>query len=471
MRTSNTLPLPAVRSLSDQSTGYKTLRAEYVYSGVLLCVILVYQFRLPLDGFTANLRHNEMIFRNPTALRASPEQLKQYVEMDHIFLKDAADEGASHDSHDAIRVDLDQAIFLFQEYQAVNSHHRMEEEEESCHERTNRGSDDSMQDIIDDGQWCPELHERHYLVVDWVDPCNESHNPTGRGGLGMLEDFVRSMAWGMLTKRTILFREVSPSSEPPTTSTTMDHSADDDSCDGDECTKRYDLTECKGMAKLDPWVPFYTSWKKEYGWEDSVIEDMSVQKLIELLAAGRPAGQSDDEDNDGTPKVIHLKSPPPISADLLQDHPTLLSAAKPYLEFKNLYGMLFDETVLLKEPDLDSWDSVDGEENRTRRYVVHAGAARKSGCALTFEQPCVIYQIGSEALNPSACSVEMVTKEKDLNSYAAIFDIFALSGQAFDGVVLDADLAVHDLLMEFLQYRGGLDEKDFTLAGCWDEKR
>lgn len=108
------------------------------------------------------------------------------------------------------------AVKKMEDYQYHHSRHRLEEEELDCHERTNRKDDEDMSDIIDDGEWCPELHNRKYLVVEWIDVCKtKNHNNKNKNrnngdvtGIDFLETFLRSIAWAIVTDRTVLFREV-----------------------------------------------------------------------------------------------------------------------------------------------------------------------------------------------------------------------------------------------------------------------
>lgn len=420
---------------------------------------------MPLSQFTDT--RIEVSFKTPAVLVRSPENEvgMQYVVEDQELFDDTLPHEDSHDSHDTPMFGLTPpAIKLFERYQYRNSEHTMQEEEFECHERTNRGSDEDMAEIIDNGEWCPELHQRKFLVVDWVDSCDGESNQhsAGKSGLESLQDFVRGVAWAMVTGRTVLFREMGVEAYDNEGGGDNDESS---SCDGEEdCAKRYDVSSCRGRARLDPWVPTFKVWKKEYGWEDTIIKMVDKPSELEFDA------DASEEDFAKFPKVVQLEQPPPLSMDLLSREENA-EAADTLLDFDMVYGMILDETILFKEADLDpleaSVDSFDDELTRTKRYAVQASAARTSDCPLEFEQPCVIYQIGREAIGPSACKIELATKEEDLTSHQAVIEIMAVAGNAIDGVVLSADLPIRDLLIEFLKYRGRLELRNFQLEGCW----
>ena len=408
-------------------------------------------------------------FHTPAVLLRAPqsETGRNYLEADQDLSDDTLPQHFSGDSGYARPVVglTPPAVKKMEEYQYHNSRHRLDDEEYDCHERTNRASDEDMSEIIDNGEWCPELHKRKFLVVDWVDFCSEETNQhsAGKSGIDVLQELVRNVAWAIVTQRTLLFREMGVEAEDEFQSGLSNN--DLSSCDGEDCAKRYDVSGCKGRARLDPWVPMYSVWKKEYGWDDSIIHVVKDPSLLEF-------DPRSEETLKLAPKVIQLENPPLLSVDKLSSVASIANA-KLLLEFDILYGMILDETILFKEAKLEelesSVDSFD-DNTRTRRYAVQPSAAETSECSLEFEQPCVIYQIGPGAIEGSACKIELATGEADLSSYKAVMEILAMAGNAIDGVVLDPNLPVGEILIDFLRNRGRIERRNFHLEGCWGEK-
>jgi hypothetical protein len=437
-------------------------RPEYVALGVLFFFMLLSQLQMPLSQFQSS--RGVDTFRAPAVLLRDPqsETAKDYFYADQDLYDDVLTEEYSSDSRDARPLIglTPPAIKWMEAYQFHNSQHKLEDEEEQCHDRTNRGSNEDMSEIIDDGEWCPELHGRKFLVVDWVDFCNEATNQHshGQSGIEFLQEFVRNIAWAMVTQRTLLFREMGIEAEDEG----LEDNGSFSSCEGEECAKRYDVSGCKGLARLDPWVPTYQAWKKEYGWDDSIVQMVKTPSKLEY----DPSSESSLAES---AKVILLEDPPPLSTDNLSSEFSITKTDM-LLDFGMTYGMILDETILFKEDQLEelesSVDSFD-DNTRTRRYAVQAVVARTSECPLEFEQPCVIYQIGPEAIGPSACKIEVATAEEDLSTYKAVLEILAKAGNAVDGVLLDPDLPVGAFLMSLLRYRGRLDVRNFQLKGCW----
>ncbi len=452
------------------------IRPDILIVGILFLLVLISQLQMPLTQFQTR---QESV--SPAVLQrlANSETAKQYFYANQQVSNDDDNDNdyddafpKPHDSRDTIHIGLTPpAIKLMENYQYHNSQHSLNDQENECHERTNRGSEDDISKIIDDGEWCPELHKRKFIIVDWVDHCEEESNQhsSGKSGVEFLEEFVRSVAWAIVTGRTVLFREMGlavydEENKVDSTHNTRNKNHDlSSSCEGDECAERYDVSKCKGRARLDPWVPTYQSWKQEYGWDDSIIE--VVQNLSKL-----EYDTTTEETLLASPKVIKLKDPPPLSINALHSIGAIQMATT-LIDFGMAYGMILDETILFKEADLPehdiSLDSMDGARTQTKRYAVQASAARTSKCPLHFEQPCVIYQIGQEAVGPSACTIEVATNEEDLSTHRAVMEILAMTGNAIDGVVLDPNLAVGAYLMEFLRYRGRLQIRNFQLKGCW----
>jgi hypothetical protein len=402
------------------------------YLSLLIVLLFFKQFRRPLVQFSGI----EVNFKSPVMIRApSNEALQQvkdaqeYAEAEEDFFDDPDE---SHDSHDSLVQELTPpAMKLVEDYQYHHSQPFMEDEANGCRERTNTDESDSIADAIQD-DWCPELQKRHFLVVTLN--CDESQ---GVSGIQMLQDFLRSIAWAVVTGRTVLYKQTY---------------GKDDACTGEACSEL-----CEGIAQVDPWLPRFDIWNKEYDWGDLDIPVLDISKLEDV----------------NTPKVVMLDRPPPLSLKYLE---TLSSQrkAEQMMDWGILYGMILDETIVMEEPSFARVDSSDEDATVTHRYAVQAHALSESlECPLVYESPCVIYQVGTGTVDSPKCEVQQTTFQyKDEShptstSKRTMFQTISMAGNAINGVVLERKYPLSDLLVELLKYRGRLENRRFELNVCW----
>jgi hypothetical protein len=403
----------------------------------LFVLLLFKQFRRPLEEY-ANVEIN---FKTPAYLRPpSEETLKQLKDAKEYSGKDEdlwEDPEESHDSHDSLVQELTpMAIKFVEDYEYHHSQYKLEAEAWDCRERTNRDEDESIADTIRE-DWCPELQSRHYLVVTLN--CDENnYNP-----MGMLQDFLRSVAWAMVTDRTLLYKQ--------------NHRNGDDTCSEAEegCSD-----SCNGISQVDPWLPRFDVWNKEYEWDFSEDSEVPVVDDISKI------------DDVNTPKVIMLDRPPPLDLEHLNTLSSKRKAAQ-LIEWGMTYGMILDESIVMEEPDIPRVDSSD-EDLRTHYYAIQASSAQSSPveCPLIYQTPCVIYQVGQDPVNSSECQVEQTTTRDNTKptSKLTMFQTLAMAGNALDGAVLQKGSPLSELLVELLNYRGRLERVDFHLDLCLTEE-
>jgi hypothetical protein len=421
---------PSIRN-SRSNKNKSCFRMEYL--SLLIALLFFKQLRRPLEQFSGV----EVNFKSPVMMRVpSNEALQQmkdaqaYAEADEDLFDDPDE---SHDSHDSLVQELTPpAMKLMEDYQYHHSQPFMEDEASGCRERTNTHESDSIADAIQD-DWCPELQERHFLVVTLN--CDESQ---GVSGIQMLQEFLRSIAWAVVTGRTVLYKQ---------------SYGKDDTCTGEACSEL-----CEGIAQVDPWLPRFDIWNKEYDWGDLDIPVLDISKLEDV----------------NTPKVVMLDHPPPLSLKYLE---TLSSQrkAEQMMDWGMLYGMILDETIVMEASSFPRADSSDEDATVTHRYAVQAQALGESlECPLVYESPCVIYQVGTDAVNSSDCEVEQTTYRYKYESHPAskrtMFQTISMAGNAIHGVVLERKYPLSDLLVELLKYRGRLEDRYFELNVCWADK-
>jgi hypothetical protein len=87
-----------------------------------------------------------------------------------------------------------------------------------CQERTNTNKSNpiSIADAIQD-HWCPELQEQHFLVV----MLNQDESQ-GVSSIQMIQDFLRSIAWTVVTGQTVIYKQ---------------SYGKDDTCTGEACSE------------------------------------------------------------------------------------------------------------------------------------------------------------------------------------------------------------------------------------------
>jgi hypothetical protein len=252
--------------------------------------------------------------------------------------------------------------------------------------------------------------------------------------------FFRSIAWAVVTGRTVLYKQ---------------SYGKDDACTGEACSEL-----CEGIAQVDPWLPRFDIWNKEYDWGDLDIPVLDISILEDV----------------NTPKVVMLDRPPPLSLEYLE---TLSSQrkAEQMMDWGMLYGMILDETIVMEEPYFARLDSSNEDATVTHRDAVQA-LGESLECPIVYESPCVIYQVGTDAVNSSDCEVEQTTYRYKYKSHPTstftskrtMFQTISMAGNAIHGVVLERKYPLSDLLVELLKYRGRLEDWHFKLNVCWADK-
>jgi hypothetical protein len=409
------------------------LRKEYVVLLVLVSFLFVKQLRSPLEEYAgvelnfktpAVIREREFVWQAQQKALEFEEEDEPLVEYD--FSNDSHDY-ESHDSHDVIIQELTPpALKLIEDYTYYHSSFKMEKQAEECSERTNRKEDESLSHAMDHN-WCTDLSERAFLVVTFHCDEDEWNEPVDG-----LQDFLRSMAWAVVTGRTLLYK---PSFEVDT--------AD---CGDEDCSKL-----CDGIAELDPWVPHFDDWNREYEWFVDASIDIPVLDISNI--------ESSD-----APKLATLEHPPPLSLDYLTSSASKEKAQR-LIDFKMAYGMILDESILMEEPEIVRLRSSSEDQEVTSHYAIDGSAK----CPLDLEEPCVIFQVGDFPVETNQCRVERVTTG-DPHSKRTMFHTLARAGNGWDGASLDMNNPLSELLLELLQYRGRLERgADFELKTCLRE--